>query len=572
MAAFALATGLAALATLMRRQPERGRPEPSAEGRRASRALAGTALLFLVLVLGGIGFAAAPMAALALLSLACLGVGLRHSDERWLACMAATADLLAAAAWQIPTGALAAGAPSTLESALDPLVWIAPGAVPLAQALVLIGAFWAVAGTLAAWRAPRPGFWAGLAVAVPLAALGVGFWRLAGLALSPPLAWTALGLAALYLVLAERAARRPELRPVLAAYAVGVAGALALGAAIILEQGWLTLALAALLPAMGWVAQHLDLPQLRRPASWLATIVLFRAGLGLDPDILDTGRGALAILTSCAGPMLLMALAARLFRRQREDGLTALLDGGALLFWLLLVLRVTRELLGERQKLMPRLLESSAQALSWLATGLALLRQHRYQPERLIPRLGWPILLALGALQTLTLNLGALNPVVTGEPVGALPLLNLLLPAYALPALLAWPIARAAPRPDLAGVARGLGLLLALAWVTLEIRHLFQGPVMTGATSEGEWLAWSAGWLAFAGALLALGIQRHDRMQRAAALLVAGIAILKAFLLDLGELEGLYRAASCLGLGLCLIAIGWLYRRFVSPQPAKAVP
>jgi uncharacterized membrane protein len=221
---------------------------------------------------------------------------------------------------------------------------------------------------------------------------------------------------------------------------------------------------------------------------------------------------------------------------------------------------------------MPRLLESSAQALSWLATGLTLLRQHRREPERLIPRLGWPILLALGALQTLTLNLGALNPVVTGEPVGALPLLNLLLPAYALPALLAWPIARAAPWPGLAGVARGLGLLLALAWVTLEIRHLFQGPVMTGATSEGEWLAWSAGWLAFAGVLLALGIQRRDRMLRAAALLVAGIAVLKAFLLDLGELEGLYRAASFLGLGLCLIAIGWLYRRFVSPQPAKAVP
>ena len=191
---------------------------------------------------------------------------------------------------------------------------------------------------------------------------------------------------------------------------MGVAGALALGAAFVLEKGWLTLALAALLPAMGWVALRLELPEMRRPARWLATIILIRAGLGLDPDLLDTGRGMLAAMVSCGGPMLLMALAARLFRRQRDDGLTALLDGGALLFWLLLVLRVSRELLGEPNALMPALLELSAQALAWLATGLALLWQHRREPERLIPRLGWPLLLALGAAQTLLVNLGPAQP------------------------------------------------------------------------------------------------------------------------------------------------------------------
>ncbi len=270
--------------------------------------------------------------------------------------------------------------------------------------------------------------------------------------------------------------------------------------------------------------------------------------------------------------MLLMGLAARLFRRQREDGLVALLEGGALLFWLLLILRVTRALLGDPQRTVPSLLESSAQAVAWLATGIALLRQHRREPARLIPRLGWPLLLALGTAQTLMVNLGALNPAFTGEPVGALPVLNLLLPAYGLPALLAWPVARAAPGEKLAGAARCLGLLLALVWLTLEIRHLFQGPVLTGATTEAEWLAYSVGWLAFAGLLLALGIRLDRRMLRAAALAVAGVAVLKTFLFDLGELEGLYRAASFLGLGLCLIAIGWLYRRFVVPPPAGAPP
>ena len=41
---------------------------------------------------------------------------------------------------------------------------------------------------------------------------------------------------------------------------------------------------------------------------------------------------------------------------------------------------------------------------------------------------------------------------------------------------------------------------------------------------------------------------------------------------DLSELEGLYRAVSFLGLGLCLIGVGWLYQRFVvaEDQPPAA--
>ena len=66
--------------------------------------------------------------------------------------------------------------------------------------------------------------------------------------------------------------------------------------------------------------------------------------------------------------------------------------------------------------------------------------------------------------------------------------------------------------------------------------------MLDGLTSDGEWLAWSAAWLAWAGALLGLGIVRDDRPLRAAALVVAGLAIGKAFLFDFAELTGLYRA------------------------------
>ena len=121
MAAFALVTGLAGQATLALSQRD-----PQGGGR-SSRALVGAALILLVLSLAGIGYMAAPMAALALLSLACLGAGLLRPEERWLAAMAAAADLLAAAAWQIPARALAEGAPGPARPGARPAPLGCPG-------------------------------------------------------------------------------------------------------------------------------------------------------------------------------------------------------------------------------------------------------------------------------------------------------------------------------------------------------------------------------------------------------------------------------------------------------------
>ena len=39
--------------------------------------------------------------------------------------------------------------------------------------------------------------------------------------------------------------------------------------------------------------------------------------------------------------------------------------------------------------------------------------------------------------------------------------------------------------------------------------------------------------------------------------------LVKVFLGDMSNLEGLFRIASFVGLGLCLVGIGWLYQHFV---------
>lgn len=53
---------------------------------------------------------------------------------------------------------------------------------------------------------------------------------------------------------------------------------------------------------------------------------------------------------------------------------------------------------------------------------------------------------------------------------------------------------------------------------------------------------------------------------RQAALLILLLAVLKIFLWDMSDLDGLYRAASFLGLGACLVGLGWFYQHYVMPR------
>jgi len=175
------------------------------------------------------------------------------------------------------------------------------------------------------------------------------------------------------------------------------------------------------------------------------------------------------------------------------------------------------------------------------------------------------ILAALCALAGLTVE----NPFATGQGVGGVVFNDLLL-AYALPAVLFILYALQLPRQrERLGLgACGLALVLALAYVTFEVSRLFQGPVLsTGAISPAEWYAWSAAWLGFGIALLGLGLWLKARALRLASGAVMAATVLKVFLSDMSDLEGVLRALSFIGLGLVLVAMGWLYQRLLARDP-----
>jgi uncharacterized membrane protein len=84
--------------------------------------------------------------------------------------------------------------------------------------------------------------------------------------------------------------------------------------------------------------------------------------------------------------------------------------------------------------------------------------------------------------------------------------------------------------------------------------------------TDAELWAWSGAWLAYGAALMAAGIRLGAKPLRLAALAIIGLTAAKVFLVDMSGLEGLWRVVSFLGLGLTLISLGAVYRRFVATR------
>jgi uncharacterized membrane protein len=164
--------------------------------------------------------------------------------------------------------------------------------------------------------------------------------------------------------------------------------------------------------------------------------------------------------------------------------------------------------------------------------------------------------------------LGAENPWLTGAPVGGV-FLNLILLGYGLPAglatVLALTVRHTRPMPYRA-TAAGVAVLLALAYLTLEVARLYHGPRLDGPVSDPENYTFSAVWLVFGVVLLAVGLLIDSKPARLASAAVVGVTVAKVFLIDMADLAGIWRALSFIGLGLVLVGIGYLYQRVLFPQ------
>jgi uncharacterized membrane protein len=453
---------------------------------------------------------------------------------------------------------------------------------------LLLGAAFAAlfggVGFLAQGRFERPQvplLWAATAVGAPIAILIALYYRIYGFERSIPFAGLALLLAALYAVATEQTSQRPP-RPGVASasalFAVGTVAGLALALTLALEKGWLTVALALMVPGIAYISMHRPLPLLRWLAAAIAVLVLLR--IGWEPRIVGNEVGTTPIfnwlLYGYGVPALSFWLAGHLLRQRADDVPSRMVDALAILFTVLLAVLEIRHYINSGDVFRPAsgLNEVALQVSVGLAMAIGLERL-RGRTNNIVHNVAAIIVAALTLCAIVFGLVLSQNPLFTGQPVGGR-VFNLVLLGYGLPAVLAIILALTVrttrPMPYRA-VAAVTAVALSILYLSLEIRRLYHGPVLTaGPTTDAEQYTYSAVWLAYGVVLLLVGILLRSQPARLASAAVVILTIAKVFLYDMAGLTGIFRALSFIGLGLVLVGIGYLYQRLLFPRrPPAAV-
>ncbi|WP_025034556.1 DUF2339 domain-containing protein [Bradyrhizobium sp. DOA9] len=510
-------------------------------------------------------------------------------------------------AWRAPaaTGALGAAAatvfivfaewavranPDMLVLPGGPMPGVGPVATDSAVTLHLVtaaifAAGFGVTGFLAQDRSNSaiiPVVWSAAGVATPIAILVALYARIAHLDRSIPFAILAVLLAAAFGAATEalmRREERPGVATSVALFATGTLGALALALTFALEKGWLTIALALMSLGTAWISLQRPIPVLRRLAAVFAAIVTAR--IVYDPRIVGDAVGTTPIfnwlLWGYGLPAASFWGASIFLRRRADDAPLRVVETAAILFTALLAFMEIRHFAtGGRMTAAPSLLEFALQVCVTLAMAIGLERL-RLRSHSIVHDVGAVVLTAIAGLISVFGLLILENPLLLSSVnVGGL-VFNLLLLGYALPAVLMLLLSYAVAghrRVAYANTIASGALVFALAYVTLEIRRFYHGPVLLyGGTTSAEQYTYSIGWLAFGVVLLGVGILVNSERARLASAAVIALTIFKAFAVDVWTLTGVYRALSFMCLGVVLVAIGWLYqrilfRRQVTPPPA----
>jgi uncharacterized membrane protein len=447
---------------------------------------------------------------------------------------------------------------------------------------LLFAALFGASGFLAQGRSPSPLIpilWSAAGIATPLLILIALYYRIAGFERSIPFAGLALLLAALNGYATETLGKRAP-RPGLAAsgalYATGTVAALALALTFSLEKGWLTVALALMVPGIAWIANARPFPMLR----WLAAAatVLVVARVGWEPRIVGSDVGTTPIfnwiLYGYGVPAISFWVAGHLLRQRADDKPSLMIDSAAILFTVLTAFLEIRHFMngGDIYRQTSHLGELALQVCTGLAMTIGL--EHIRHRTRSIVHDGAALALAALTLSGIVLGLWMVcNPMFTGESVGGR-FVNLILLGYGIPAVLAIVLAMQTRdvRPSAYRIAAaGVAVLLMLSYLSLEVRRLYHGPVLSNwATTDAEQYTYSVVWLAYGVALLLFGIAFRSQPARLASAAVTLLTVAKVFLIDMAGLAGVFRALSFIGLGLVLVGIGWLYQRLLFPPQSKA--
>jgi uncharacterized membrane protein len=359
------------------------------------------------------------------------------------------------------------------------------------------------------------------------------------------------------------------------AFASGVAAAMSLAFVTVLDRGYLTVAFAVTAATTARYAVADRIPLLRTVVAAIGLIVLGR--LAWDPRIMGDDVGTWPILNwlllGYGAPALAFLTAGHILKREGEDLAVRICDALGVLFAALLVYFQIRHALNGGDPLAPSSghVEQGLFALTSLGFAAVLTRIDAARANPVFRAASLVFGVVSGLIVLIGLGL-AENPLITRDPVHGPVVFSSLLIGYLLPGLAAIVLARRArgvrPAWYVTGVA-ALALLLVFGYVTLEVRHAFQGERISFWRDTGapEIWSYSVAWLALGLVFLGYGLVRHSREARLASAALVVLSVLKVFLYDLTGIGGFWRAFSVICLGAVLIGIGLVYQKLVFERP-----
>ncbi len=368
----------------------------------------------------------------------------------------------------------------------------------------------------------------------------------------------------------------------LAIYVLAASAIISLGLAIELPWSYIPLAISAQIAATAFVNKYVDIKFLSTMLTALAllftamhfeqiilfALLSFLSLMGETPfiglDVLKAPLFSLGLPTIFLSLALWLSFKAKNVDKKIVQLLSAIIIGSAMALFYYLVRGLPLENNWQIFTIFSSFVERGIITVSLAIFAVALFRLSKLEDMSFVK--SWArILIYITMFRLIYFDLFLYNPLIeNSQIVGDMLFLNGVTLTYGFGTLLfAW-----SRNNDymIKGkkLFQAMSFIFLFALITLTIRQFFHGSDLTSKLmSSAELYSYSVIWLIMGLGLLTWGIKKTNKTIRLASLAFITLAILKVFLYDSAELNGLYRVFSFLGLGICLIGLSYIYSKFV---------
>jgi len=404
-------------------------------------------------------------------------------------------------------------------------------------------------------------WWSSLAILAPLFAIIVSY--LLGSSYIDDWLWSlnAIVFGAAYFYLATRANHQHWNKAWTVWLFLAGHFAYTFAAVILLENAGLTLALAIQAISVAAVIKRFDVPEI----GWLIKIVvlLVVARLTVNPWLVDYPATMHWTLWTYGGATLCCYFAGRMLADTPK--LARWTEAGALHLFVLTLWIETRYWLYDGIVFIEDFTLIEAAINVSLFGTLALVYEYKTQFSDTLKWLYKIYSILLMILAQVSYGIIIVNTIFSNswvwKHISETLFFNLLLLAYFMPIIIAY-LSYKYFNQRYKKYFIALMAFASFVFINLEIRHIWTGNInLIPSASNGEMYTYSAVWMILAITAILAGSWRFGKTCYRSGMILLAMVIFKVFIVDMYQLEGIYRIVAFMGLGLSLLGIAYLHKR-----------